>query len=168
MLIDPTILARAEQYANRRQIVLTGVLGAGKDGSVWLTSRRSALKIHVISESYIIERNAYFRLRDLNVEEIADFSVPALVDHDDELLAIEMTVVTPPFLLDFASAIFDEPPDFIEDEGHTFEDFIRARFDEHTQQVLDLYHELAASTGIYLPDMHLQNVKFADPLRPQA
>jgi hypothetical protein len=160
MFINPTILARAEQYAGRRQMALGEILGAGKDGSVWRTARTSALKIHAIEASYRIERNAYFRLRDLKVEEVAGFAVPTILDHDDELLAIEMTTVTPPFLLDFASAIFDEPPDFIEDEGHTFEDFIRARFDEHTQAVLDLYDELAARTGIFLPDMHSQNVKF--------
>lgn len=161
-MINPTILARAEQYANRRRLALAGILGAGKDGSVWQTTYSSALKIHDVRESYVIERDAYIRLRDLKVEEVAGFSVPLLLDHDDGLFAIEMTSVTPPFLLDFASAIFDEPPDFIEDEGHTFEDFIRGRFDDHADRVLDLYYELGARTGIYLPDMHSQNVKFAD------
>lgn len=34
--------------------------------------------------------------------------VPQLVRNDDELLAIEITVVTPPFLLDFASTYTDD------------------------------------------------------------
>jgi hypothetical protein len=101
------------------------------------------------------------RLRDCNVKAVNGFSIPTMEEHDDELLAIEMTIVSPPFLVDFASAIFDEPPDFLEDEGHTFEDFIRQRFDDQAELVLDLYYELAARTGIYLPDMHSQNVKFA-------
>jgi hypothetical protein len=160
MFILPEIIVRAENYASAKKIELVGVLGAGKDGTVWRTNRSTALKIHVVASSYRIERNAYMRLTDLKVKEVAGFSVPRWVDHDDTLQAIEMTAVTPPYILDFASAIFDEPPDFIEDEGHTFEDFIRARFDEHTQAVLDLYDELAARTGIFLPDMHSQNVKF--------
>jgi hypothetical protein len=160
MIIPPEILAVAEQYAINRQFNLAGLLGAGKDGTVWQTSRLSALKIHLTNESYRIERDAYIRLRQLNIEMVAGFSIPSLLDHDDEMLALEMTVVHPPFLVDFASAFFDDPPDFIEDEGHTFEDFLRSRFDETAPAVLDLYHELAARTGIYLPDMHSQNVKF--------
>lgn len=141
---------------------MEGILGYGKDGAVWRTSRPSALKIHVTNESYMIERDAYIRLSQLNVVEIAGFSIPMLFRHDDDLMAIEISIVKPPFLVDFASAIFDEPPDFIEDEGNTFADFMRFRFDEHADAVLALYYELASSTGIYLPDMHSENVKFAD------
>jgi hypothetical protein len=160
MRTPPEILAVAEQYAMKRRFNLAGVIGAGKDGTVWQTSRLSALKIHLTEESYRIERDAYMRLAQLKIQNVAGFSIPSLLDHEDQMKALEMTIVHPPFLVDFASAIFDEPPDFIEDEGHTFEDFIRSRFDEAAPMVLELYYELAARTGIYLPDMHSQNVKF--------
>jgi hypothetical protein len=38
--------------------------------------------------------------------------VPQLVHYDDELLAIEMTIVSPPFCLDFGGAYLDRPPDY--------------------------------------------------------
>ncbi len=124
------LAAKADQYATSHQIRLNRVMGSGKDGTVWHSSRPSALKIHALETSYRIERNAYMRLGDLGVFEIAGFSVPAMREHDDDLLAIEMSIVMPPYLVDFASAIFDIEPDFIEDDGHTFEDFIRHRFDD--------------------------------------
>jgi hypothetical protein len=162
MFILPEVIARAQKFVEDRHLSLADVIGAGKDGSVWQTTRSSALKIHVIDSSYTVERNAYMRFRDLNVSNVAGFAIPKLLEFDDELLAIEMTGVTPPYLVDFASAIFDVEPDFIEDDGHTFEDFIRTRFDARADAVLDLYYELAARTGIYLTDMHSQNVKFSN------
>lgn len=83
-----------------------------------------------------------------------------LLDYDDDLLALEMSIVSPPFALDFASAILDDPPDLIEDEGHTFYDFIQSRFDEHADEVMDLYHELANRAGMYVLDFHRHNIKF--------
>jgi hypothetical protein len=135
-------------------------VGEGKDGMVWSTNRRSAVKFHFQEESYRIERDAYIRLRDCDATRIAGVALPELHEYDDVLLAIEMTVVAPPYCVDFASAIFDNPPDFNEDEGHTFEDFIRDRFDERADEALAFYYELAQRTGIYLPDLHRDNLKF--------
>lgn len=88
------------------------------------------------------------------------FTVPKLIGFDDDLLALEMTIVFPPFIVDFASAIFDDPPDLIEDEGHTFEDRVRENFDEHADEALGIYYELASRAGIYLIDLHAHNVRF--------
>jgi len=46
---------------------------------------------------------------------ILGLNVPQLLRIDQEFRAIEMTIVRPPFLLDFADALLDEPPDFSED-----------------------------------------------------
>lgn len=75
-------------------------------------------------------------------------------------MAIEMDLVMPPFCVDFASAHFDSPPEFNEDEGHTFDDFIRERFDDRAEEALAFYYELAERTGIYLADLHRDNLKF--------
>src|SRR4051812_3880297 len=111
---------RAERYCSARRLTRESELGRGKDGAVWGTSRPSALKIHDQLASYLVERDAYSRLLDLGVRRIIGFAVPKLVEYDDGLLAIEMSIVSPPFIVDFASARLDEPPDLIEDEGHTF------------------------------------------------
>src|SRR5947208_9075576 len=118
------LLGAAQEYARLRDIEVAGRLGQGKDGSVWHTSRLSALKIHEQEESYRHELAAYMRLRDLSITKVADFNVPSLLDSDERLLALEIDVVYPPFIVDFASARLDFDPELIEDEGNTFEDFV--------------------------------------------
>jgi hypothetical protein len=51
-------------------------------------------------------------LKERGVEKICDCAVPELIGYDDELLIIEMTVVTTPYVLDFAGAYLDWSPDF--------------------------------------------------------
>ena len=46
----------------------------------------------------------YQVLRDKGIYRIAGHYVPELIDWDEELLAIEMTMVERPFVLDFAGA----------------------------------------------------------------
>ena len=72
-----------------------------------------------------------------------------------------MEIVTPPYVLDFASVRLDVPDDLIEDEGHTLADMIRDRFDERADEVIALCEELASAAGIYLTDVHRHNIKFA-------
>jgi hypothetical protein len=122
------------------------------------------VKIHERPESYRAERNAYIRLRDLQVDEIARFRIPVLYNFVDDLLALEMSVVMPPYLLDFASAKIDAAHDVIEDEGHTLADLIRERFDgTQADDVLALIDELGSYAGVYLTDVHAHNIKFATP-----
>ena len=136
------------------------MLGAGKDGHVWRTSRLSALKIHETRSSYIPEVDAYIRLHELGLRKLAGFNLPSMLDHDDELFAIEMDVVFPPFVVDFASAFLDFPTDLIEDEGHTLADLVQSRFGERSDAVMNFYHALVDRAGIYLSDLHPNNVKF--------
>ncbi|MDB5324348.1 MAG: hypothetical protein JWN40_5979 [Phycisphaerales bacterium] len=105
--------------------------------------------------------NAYIRFQALEIEEVGGFAVPVLRDFDDELFAIEMGIVAPPYIVDFASAHLDTAPGFIEDEGHTLHDMIRQRFDERADEVIGLYEDLIASAGVYLSDFHRHNIKFA-------
>jgi len=44
-------------------------------------------------------------LRQLYYFPILGFHVPQLLGADDELMAIEMTIVSPPYLLDFAGVL---------------------------------------------------------------
>jgi hypothetical protein len=152
-----------QSYLERRGISVTGTLGSGKDGYVWRTSRQTALKVHGQIESYRAERNAYIRFQALEIEEVGGFAIPVLRDFDDQLFAIEMGIVAPPYIVDFASAHLDNPPEFIEDQGHTLHDMIRERFDERADEVIALYEDLIASAGIHLSDFHRHNIKFLEP-----
>jgi hypothetical protein len=46
------------------------------------------------------------------VTKIQGFNVPQLLGHDDEIWIIDMSIVTRPFVLDFAGAYLDVPPQF--------------------------------------------------------
>jgi hypothetical protein len=151
---------RLQHYLSRQGIAALERLGEGKDGAVWRTSRWSAVKIHERPESYRAERNAYIRLRQVGLTEVAGFTIPILLSYDDVNLVIEMEIVTPPYVVDFASARLDVSEDLIEDEGHTLADVIRDRFDERAEEVIVLCDDLASAAGIYLTDVHRHNVKF--------
>ena len=154
---------RADLYARRTGQSLLGLLGQGKDGGVWFTSVGHAIKAHVRPESYRAERNAYMRFRDVGLDEVKGFAVPSLMGYDDELLVIEMTVVPPPFVVDFASVVLDVDPELIEDEGHTLADLVRERFgDARVDAVLGIRDELIVRAGAYLSDLHGHNIKFGD------
>jgi hypothetical protein len=95
-------------------------MGWGEDGCVWRASlpppfAETAVKVFDRPNNYQRERDAYLRLRDRGVEHLGDFSVPSLVNHDDELMVVEMTIVQPPFLLDFGKAYVDCRPPYFND-----------------------------------------------------
>jgi hypothetical protein len=160
---SPLQLERITAYCGQRGITYDSeVLGGGKDGGVWQTSRLTAVKAHDRVESYRAERNAYIRFRDVDLARVAGFNVPDLTEHDDDLLVIEMTIVRPPFVVDFASVVLDVDPELIEDEGHTLADMVRERFgDAGVDDVLGIRDELIVRAGAYLSDLHGHNIKFA-------
>lgn len=92
-----------------------GELGFGFDGIVVSTDRLSAVKSFRHEPLYVRERDVYLRLRSRNVTEVMGFEVPRLVSFDDDLWIVEMTIVSPPFVLDFAGAALDKRPQFPED-----------------------------------------------------
>lgn len=108
-------------------------LGVGEDGMVWLSSNNSAVKAFYREKNYENERDCYFRLQDTDTTEIAGFTVPRFLAHDDELMVVEMGLVSPPRILDFGKAYLDRPapfpPDVLEQsmtdyaENYTEEDW---------------------------------------------
>lgn len=118
--MDEDIIEKAGTYADRRNRHVTGQLGSGIHGIVFVTEGNvypgaSALKLHYSEEPYRRERDAYRRLAEDGVTAIRGLRVPQMIASDDELLALEMTMVKPPFLLDFASAWLDRRPEFSEE-----------------------------------------------------
>ncbi|MCA9189137.1 MAG: hypothetical protein R3E01_06850 [Pirellulaceae bacterium] len=111
------LLRRAELYAQRHGLVLGEQLGFGVHGIVLVAKNqtdpgRFALKIHEREPAFQRERDVYLRLRDRAVREIRGCHVPQLLRYDEALWVIEMEVVTRPFVLDFAGAYLDKPPDY--------------------------------------------------------
>ena len=105
--MDELLTQHAQIYADRHHLRLAERLGHGIHGIVYAAERNAepgnvAIKVHRLREAYERERDAYLRLKEARVEEILGFAVPKLIRPDDELLVIEMTIVTRPFVLDFA------------------------------------------------------------------
>jgi hypothetical protein len=57
----------------------------------------------------------YERLSEKQVDTILSFDIPEPLRFDDEFMAIEMTIVMPPFVVDFASANLDITIEFSDD-----------------------------------------------------
>src|SRR5688572_24463552 len=104
-------LDRLDDYAALHRLTIVRQLGAGVHGSVFASSCQTAIKVHELLAAYQREKLAYIRLREHRVEEVNGFGVPQLIEADDELLILEMTIVAPPFVLDFGGAYLDGKPE---------------------------------------------------------
>jgi hypothetical protein len=98
-------------------------------------------------------------LQQAAITEVRGFHVPELIRWDDTLRIIEMTIVTPPFVLDFAGARLDIPPDFSEEvwaewEAEKLEQF-GGRWPD-VRAVLGALEEL----DIYVLDVSPRNIVF--------
>ncbi len=159
-------MPNARLYAARRQLDLTETLGSGKDGIVLVAKHKTkpadvAIKVLRFEEPYWREKRAYQRLAMSAVTTVLGFNVPELIDFDDELLALEMTIVRRPFVLDFAAAYLDRQPEFPEDAWTTWEEEKREQFEGRwpaVQEVLAAFERL----GIYLLDVSPSNIGFLD------
>ena len=116
----PDLIRRLEEYARHRQLRLLEPLGSGVHGIVFAAESQlqfsvSALKAHESLSGYTRERDAYLHLQRFEVESILGCNLPALLDFNDELQIIEITIVKRPFVLDFGGAYLFQPPDFPEE-----------------------------------------------------
>ena len=158
------ILQNALAYAAQRKLELAERLGFGVHGIIFVAENKSksgktAVKAHREFEPYLRERAVYERLKQAGVAELVGFNVPQLVEADDGLRVIEMSIVTRPFVLDFAGAYLDAPPDFPEDVWAEWEAGKREQFETHwpaVKAVLAALKEL----DIYMVDVSPGNIAF--------
>lgn len=164
--MDEELLQVARDYAQQHGAVLRGRLGFGIHGIVFVVESkakpgRSAVKFHEDSESYHREKSVYQRLGEHGLTEIRGFHVPQFLSFDDEFRAIEMTIVKPPFVLDFAGAWLDRPPAFPAETMVEWQKEKQEQFGKRWNTVEELmraFHELE----IYLLDVSPNNIAFRD------
>jgi len=158
------ILKNALTYATRHQLKLAERLGFGVHGIIFVAEHKSksgktAIKAHREFAPYLRERAAYERLKQAGVVELLGFNVPQFIAADDNLRVIEMSIVTRPFVLDFAGAYLDAPPEFPEDAWTEWEAEKREQFEAHwptVKAVLAALEEL----DIYMLDVSPSNIAF--------
>jgi hypothetical protein len=102
---EATLLKHASEYAASRGIQITERLGWGIHGSVWKVVGMEpglawVLKLHRHLTPWRRERDCYRRLVETGTVAIAGINLPRMLQEDEEWLAIEMTLVKRPFLLD--------------------------------------------------------------------
>jgi hypothetical protein len=151
---------RATTIAEKWGILLTNLLGHGIDGNVWQTSRQSALKIFRRQETYLRERDCYRRLLAHEDRELVGFMVPELLDYDNAHLAIEMTIVSPPCLLDFGKAYVGVPPDYSAEALAEAEAAERELFTDEQWKQVRLVRAALLNVGIHYFDARPSNIMF--------
>lgn len=152
--------SRAQRYAANNGMQIGETLGFGVHGIVFGTTRKSAIKIHARDMTFHRERDVYLRLRRRGISQIRQFAVPKLVQYDDDLWVIEMGIVAPPFLLDFAGAYLDQKPPYWDDVD------IMAEWEaEKREQFAGTWPEVQRalsrleSLGIFLADISPNNIR---------
>jgi hypothetical protein len=160
------IARRVRLYAAQNGLTVCEVLGGGVHGSVFAAERQStggqsAIKAHDSEAFYRRERDVYLRLRENDVTAIHGCRVPTLVAFDDSLWVIEMTVVKQPFVLDFAGANLDEPPDFSNEVMADWFAEKEEQFGTEWPRVQAILAYLEAS-GIYITDVNPGNIAFGE------
>lgn len=168
------IFGRATLYAGRRGVLLGSRLGFGKDGSVFSllpgagtihgVEVPSAIKVFVRPELCEREHAVYRRLADVGVGgvvQVCGHNVPVMLDYDPELWVIRMTVVARPFVLDFAGAYIDEPPEFpadvMEERCAHWADIFEHRWPA-VQRIMTEFRRL----GVFLLDPSPGNIGFVE------
>lgn len=160
--MNENLLPNLRAFADERQLVIAESLGSGKDGIVLVgksLTARVAVKALRFEESYLREKAVYQRLEDRGISDFLGFNVPKLLDFDDRLQILEMTIVRRPFVLDFAGAHLDARPEFPAEVWADWETDKREQFEDRwstVQKVLDAFE----GVGIYLLDVSPANVAF--------
>src|SRR5262245_16913367 len=152
---------RAHRYAERYGRVIESKLGFGYDGIVYSTSCQSAIKALRYEPLYQRERDVYLRLHEVGISSILEFNVPVMTDYDNTLWVIEEEIVSAPFVLDFAGAYLDTPPDFPDDVMEAWRAEKQEQFGDRWPTVQAVMREFR-KMGIYLADVKPGNIMFRE------
>lgn len=148
---------RVRQFANRRSQNVLAPLGAGYDGTVFSTDANTAIKVFGYEKLYQRERDVYLRLKEYQLCEVCGCRIPRLVDFDDDLSIVEMAIVQPPFVLDFAGAYLDTPPAFPDDVMEAWYEEKAEQFEDDWPLIQSIMATLSGY-GIHLADVKPGNI----------
>lgn len=152
-------MARVALYATARGLTIEISLGGGQDGLVMVTSRQTAVKSFIHSELYRREKAVYLRFQEKGFAQANEFEVPRLIEFDDGLWIIEMTIVSPPFIVDFAGATLNSRSSVFDDAEITRE-WLRDKQEEFEGDWPAVKRALwkFEGIGVYLNDVSPRNI----------
>lgn len=130
------LVIRAKDFGHSRQILIDfgNPLGVGQEGIVWKTNRETAVKVFDRIGNFDREVYCYLKLKERDIDEIAGFTVPRLIDFDPEFLVVEMSIVSPPYLLDFGKSWMTRP-DYTSEQWAEYEEEKSSLFDGNWELV---------------------------------
>jgi hypothetical protein len=153
---------RAQEYCQHHNLILGRTLGHGLQGMVFATDRKSAIKVHDQRAGYNRERDAYLRLASHKVNQILGHIIPIYFDSDDTRLIIEMSLVVPPFILDFGGAYLDGPASYASDfeKVRAWREEKAEEFGDNWPKVIEILTQLEIHYGIFISDLNSGNIRF--------
>ena len=122
------------------------VLGWGVSGFVFLSpDLQTAIKVH-----------HYPEVRQHRITSLHGLVIPKLRNYDSARRLIQIDVVSPPYLLDFAGVRYTDP-EFSEDTMRDIHATIEERFGNNAHIAYAVYHSLK-KIGIYYLDLRQSNL----------
>jgi hypothetical protein len=155
-VIPADVEQRRTAYCESRGIQTQDLIGYGLDGFVWKTNRASVIKVCRHASLFERELAVYRRLSLLGLHQLQGFRIPSLLDQDAEQWVLELSLVSPPFILDFAAASLGKQPTEMESAEWLSEK--RRMFGADWADVQRLLDGLRLY-GIHFPDVHLGNIR---------
>lgn len=104
MVVPSEIELRRDDYCRMYDLKIVDLIGFGVDGYVWQTNRETVVKVCRNVAPFKNELDVYLRLKSLRLRKLQGFDIPWLINHDERLWTLELSFVSPPFVLDFAAA----------------------------------------------------------------
>ncbi len=155
-LSEELVERRDEFCRTRGRTIAPGPPGSGLEAVVWPTIEGSILKVHRHEYTFPPELAAYQHLAERCGSRLHGFQIPLLLDYAPELAILELSFVTPPYILDFVCTSVGSRPDSfdldrIERESQT-------KFGADWPEVRRLLEALM-QIGIYYNDVHSQNIR---------
>ena len=151
----------ADDYCRINHSKVARLLGRGTQGIVFQTVHNTALKIHAREDAYLREIVVYRRLTERKITSIRGFQIPRFLNSDDNLFALEISIVHVPCVLDFGSSHDDEPPEYLGRD----EDWLNEKqeeFGDRWEEAQSIISELEYKAGIWLADVNVSNIKFSE------
>lgn len=150
---------RAELYALEHDLAIEEPpLGAGQDGIVLATSKKTAIKSFNFPQLYRQEKAVYLHLDAKKLTSLSGFQIPKLVNIDDTNCIIEMTVVSAPYVVDFAQAALKKPAPM---DSEFYDEWLKETmedFGDDWPRVRSLVFAFECQ-GVYLTDLAPRNIR---------
>lgn len=124
---------------------------------MWQTSRLTAIKAFHKEKNFELELDCYVRLKVAGLQSVCGFWVPQLIGHDRNLIVIEMSLVKPPYVLDFGKVHLDRQPDFSPEVLRDWREQQQELWGEHFPTVQKILRKLQ-SLGIFYADPKPGNI----------